>query len=190
MQEAHLLTGKLEATNEGYALAKIAGIKLLEGLEREYGFKSMSLMPCNLYGPNDSFDLSKSHVLSALIKRFVDAKVSMTPVITLWGTGIARREFMHVDDMARAILFMLENYSGNEMLNIGTGVDISIFDLAKKIANLTAYEGEILWDTTKPDGMLRKCMDVSKMEAMGFHPKISLDEGILQMIDLYKGLQK
>jgi GDP-L-fucose synthase len=190
MQEAHLLTGELEPTNEGYALAKIAGIKLLEGFEKQYGFKSVSLMPCNLYGPNDSFDLFKSHVLSALIKRFVDAKVAKTPTITLWGTGIAKREFMHVDDMARAILFMLENYNGNQMLNIGTGVDISIYELAKKIANLTGYEGEILWDPKKPDGMLRKCMDVSKMESMGFHPKISLDEGILQMIGLYKGLQK
>lgn len=190
MQEAHLLTGELESTNEGYALAKIAGIKLLEGFEKQYGFKSVSLMPCNLYGPNDSFDLSKSHVLSALIKRFVDAKEANAPTITLWGTGIAKREFMHVDDMARAILFMLENYNGNQMLNIGTGVDISIYELAKKIANLTGYEGEILWDPKKPDGMLRKCMDVSKMESMGFRPKISLDEGILQMIGLYRGLQK
>lgn len=190
MQESHLLTGELEPTNEGYALAKIAGIKLLEGFKKQYGFKSVSLMPCNLYGPNDSFDLSKSHVLSALIKRFVDAKVAKAPTITLWGTGIAKREFMHVDDMARAILFMLENYNGNQMLNIGTGVDISIYELAKKIANLTGYEGEILWDPKKPDGMLRKCMDVSKMESMGFRPKISLDEGILQMISLYKGLQK
>lgn len=190
MQEAHLLTGELEPTNEGYALAKIAGIKLLEGFEKQYGFKSVSLMPCNLYGPNDSFDLSKSHVLSALIKRFVDAKEAKAQTIALWGTGIAKREFMHVDDMARAILFVLENYNGNQMLNIGTGVDISIYELAKKIANLTGYEGEILWDPKKPDGMLRKCMDVSKMESMGFRPKISLDEGILQMIGLYKGLQK
>jgi len=190
MAESDLLTGKLEPTNEGYALAKIAGIKLLEGFEKQHGFKSISLIPCNLYGPNDSFDLSKSHVLSALVKRFVDAKAAQLPSITLWGTGIAKREFMHVDDLARAILFMLENYGGKQILNIGTGEDISIYDLAKKIANLTGYIGEILWDSTKPDGMLRKCMDVSRMEAMGFKPQISLDSGISQMIDIYKGLQR
>jgi len=190
MTESDLLTGKLEPTNEGYALAKIAGIKLLEGFEKQHGFKSISLIPCNLYGPNDSFDLTKSHVLSALVKRFVDAKAAQLPSITLWGTGIAKREFMHVDDLARAILFMLENYGYKQILNIGTGEDISIYDLAKKIANLTGYVGEILWDSTKPDGMLRKCMDVSKMQAMGFKPQISLDSGISQMIDIYKGLPK
>lgn len=190
MKEEYLLTGKLEPTNEGYAIGKIAGIKLLEGLKKQYGFNSISLMPCNLYGPNDSFDLNHSHVLSALVRRFVDAKAENAPSITLWGTGVARREFMHVDDMARAILFMLENYDDHRFINIGTGVDISIRELAEMIAALTGYAGEILWDNSKPDGMLKKCMDVSRMEALGFRPEISLQAGVEQMIDIYGRLKE
>lgn len=190
MKEEYLLTGKLEPTNEGYAIGKIAGIKLLEGLKKQYGFNSISLMPCNLYGPNDSFDLNHSHVLSALVRRFVDAKAENAPSITLWGTGVARREFMHVDDMARAILFMLENYDDHRFINIGTGVDISIRELAEMIASLTGYAGEILWDNSKPDGMLKKCMDVSRMEALGFRPEISLQAGVEQMIDIYRRLKE
>ena len=190
MKEDYLLTGKLEPTNEGYAIAKIAGIKLLEGMKKQYGFNSISLMPCNLYGPNDSFDLKHSHVLSALVKRFVDATAANDPTITLWGTGIARREFMHVDDMARSILFMLENYDDPRFINVGTGVDISIKELAEMIANLTGYSGRILWDNTKPDGMLKKCMDVSRMENLGFKPQISLQAGTEQMIAIYKELKE
>lgn len=190
MKEEYLLTGKLEPTNEGYAIGKIAGIKLLEGLKKQYGFNSISLMPCNLYGPNDSFDLNHSHVLSALVRRFVDAKAENAPSITLWGTGVARREFMHVDDMARAILFMLENYDDHRFINIGTGVDINIRELAEMIAALTGYAGEILWDNSKPDGMLKKCMDVSRMEALGFRPEISLQAGVEQMIDIYRRLKE
>jgi GDP-L-fucose synthase len=190
MKEEYLLTGKLEPTNEGYAIAKIAGIKLLEGMKKQYGFNSVSLMPCNLYGPNDSFDLAHSHVLSALVKRFVDAKEANAPAITLWGTGIARREFMHVDDMARAILFMLENYDDSQFINIGCGVDISIRELAEMIAALTGYNGKILWDNSKPDGMLKKCMDVSRMEALGFRPEITLKAGVEQMIGIYRGLKE
>lgn len=190
MKEEYLLTGKLEPTNEGYAIGKIAGIKLLEGLKKQYGFNSISLMPCNLYGPNDSFDLNHSHVLSALVRRFVDARAENAPSITLWGTGVARREFMHVDDMARAILFMLENYDDHRFINIGTGVDISIRELAEMIAALTGYAGEILWDNSKPDGMLKKCMDVSRMEALGFRPEISLQAGVEQMIDIYRRLKE
>lgn len=186
MKEEYLLTGKLEPTNEGYAVAKIAGIKLLEGLKKQYSFNSISLMPCNLYGPNDSFDLNHSHVLSALVKRFVDAKAENSSSITLWGTGVARREFMHVDDMARAILFMLENNDDCQFINVGTGVDISIKELAEMIAVLTGYAGKILWDNSKPDGMLKKCMDVSRMEALGFKPEITLKTGIEQMINIYK----
>lgn len=189
MKEEYLLTGKLEPTNEGYAIAKIAGIKLLEGLKKQYGFNSVSLMPCNLYGPNDSFDLNHSHVLSALVKRFTDAADGNAPTITLWGTGIARREFMHVDDMARSILFMLENYDGDEFINIGTGVDISIKALAEMIASMTSYTGSIIWDNSKPDGMLKKCMDVSRMKALGFKPEISLQAGIEQMINIYRNLK-
>jgi len=186
MREEYLLTGKLEPTNEGYAIAKIAGIKLLEGMRKQYGFKSVSLMPCNLYGPNDSFDLKHSHVMSALVKRFMDAKAAAAPSVTLWGTGIARREFMHVDDMARAITFMLDNYNESQFINIGTGVDISIRELAEMIATLTEYDGEILWDRSKPDGMLKKCMDVSRMRALGFKPEISLRSGVEQMISMYQ----
>lgn len=189
MKEEYLLTGKLEPTNEGYAIAKIAGIKLLEGLKKQYGFNSISLMPCNLYGPNDSFDLNHSHVLSALVRRFVDAKAENVSSITLWGTGIARREFMHVDDMARAILFMLENHDDYLFINIGTGVDIGIKELAETIAALTGYTGNILWDNSKPDGMLRKCMDVRRMERLGFKPEITLQAGIKQMIEIYKRLK-
>lgn len=190
MKEEYFLTGRLEPTNEGYAIAKIAGIKLLEGLKKQYGFNSISLMPCNLYGPNDSFDLKHSHVLSALVKRFVDAAAENISAITVWGTGVARREFMHVDDMARAILFMLENYDDSQFINVGTGVDISIKELAEMIAALAGYAGEICWDNSKPDGMLKKCMDVRRMEALGFKPEISLRAGIEQMICIYKGLKK
>jgi GDP-L-fucose synthase len=189
MKEDYLLTGKLEPTNEGYAIAKIAGIKLLEGYYKQYGFNSISLMPCNLYGPNDSFDLKHSHVLSALVKRFTDAADNNDADITLWGTGIARREFLHVDDVARAILFMMENYNSNQFINIGCGTDVSIKELAETIAQKTGFKGKINWDSSKPDGMLRKCMDVSRMKALGFEPSISLDQGIEQMIQIYKNLK-
>ncbi len=185
MKEEYLLTGLLEPTNEGYAIAKIAGIKLLEGYYKQFGFESISLMPCNLYGPNDSFDLNHSHVLSALIKRFSDAASSGASEITLWGTGTARREFMHVDDAAEGIYFMMENYHENNFINIGTGEDVSIKELAELIASLTGFTGVIHWDASKPDGMMKKCMDVSKMKSVGFEPKISLKNGIIQMIEIY-----
>lgn len=186
MKEEYLLTGKLEPTNEGYAIAKIAGIKLLQGYHKQYGMQGISLMPCNLYGPNDSFDLKHSHVLSALVKRFSDAVREKAPSITLWGTGIARREFMHVDDAARAILFLLENYESPDFINVGTGTDVSIKELAELIASKTGFTGTIEWDTSKPDGMLKKCMDVSRMKALGFEPAISLEAGIEQMIAIYQ----
>lgn len=188
MKEEYILTGKLEPTNEGYAIAKIAGIKLLEGYKKQYGFNSISLMPCNLYGPNDSFDTLNSHVLSALVKKFVDAVRENKKEITLWGSGVARREFMHVDDCATAIFFMLKNYNGEDFVNVGPGTDISIKELAELIAGQTGFEGQILWDTSKPDGMLRKCMDVSKMQNLGFKPSISLESGVQQMISIYKNL--
>lgn len=186
MKEESLLTGKLEPTNEGYAISKISGIKLLEGMYRQYGFKSISLMPCNLYGPNDSFDLKHSHVLSALVKKFSDAVENKDQEITLWGTGNARREFMHVDDLAAAISYMLGNYSSPEFINIGCGTDVSIRELAELIARKSGFTGKIKWDLTKPDGMMKKCMDVSKMRNLGFQPNIALDEGIDQMISIYK----
>ena len=186
MKEEYLLTGKVEPTNEGYAIAKIAGIKMLEGYYKQYGFRSISLMPCNLYGPNDSFDLEHSHVLSALVKRFSDAVAENHDEITLWGTGIARREFMHVNDVARAILFMTENYDDPSFINIGVGSDVGIRELAETIADKVGFRGKIKWDATKPDGMLRKCMDVSRMRALGFEPLIGLEQGIEQMIEIYK----
>jgi GDP-L-fucose synthase len=190
MKEEYLLTGKLEPTNEGYALAKIAGLKLCETYYKQYGFNTISLMPCNLYGPNDSFDLAHSHVLSALVKKFSDAVETQKTTIELWGTGEARREFMHVDDLADATLYLMKNYSSNEFINVGCGDDISIKELAELIALKTGYKGSILWDSSKPNGMLRKCMDVSKMKKIGFSPKISLASGIEQMIEIYKSKNK
>ena len=189
MKEEYLLTGKLEPTNEGYAIAKIAGVKLLEGYYKQYGFNSISLMPCNLYGPNDSFNLKHSHVLSALVKRFVDATDNNDSSLTLWGTGIARREFMHVDDLSAALTYMMVHYDKPEFINIGTGVDISIKELAEMIAVKTGFKGSINWDDTKPNGMLKKCMDISNMEALGFKPQIDLSTGVSQMISIYKQLK-
>jgi GDP-L-fucose synthase len=186
MKEEYLLDGKLEPTNEGYALAKITGFKLLEYYKTQYGFNSISLMPCNLYGPNDSFNLEHSHVLSALVKRFSDAKKTGQKDITLWGSGIAMREFMHVDDAAKAILYFMESYDGSEFINVGWGRDISIKELAEMISQKVGFEGNINWDTTKPDGMLRKCMDVSRMLAAGFQPDVTIKEGVQQMINIYQ----
>ncbi|TAF63092.1 MAG: GDP-L-fucose synthase [Cytophagales bacterium] len=187
MKEEQLLTGKLEPTNEGYALAKIAGLKMCQYYYKQYGFKSISLMPCNLYGENDSFDLAHSHVLSALVKKITDAKEQDLPTVTLWGSGIARREFMNVKDCAEAILFMLKNYHiYDNFINIGWGEDVSIKELAEMIKHKTGFMGEIHWDTSKPNGMLRKCMDINQMKEIGFQPKITLSEGIDEMIHLYK----
>ena len=189
IKEEYLLTGELEPTNEGYALAKIAGLRLVQYYKRQYGFNGINIMPCNLYGPNDSFDLNHSHVLSALVKRFSDAADNNVEEITLWGTGSAKREFMHVDDAARAILFLLENYDSEEIINVGWGEDISIYELAKIIANKLSYNGKIFWDTSKPDGMLRKCMDIGKMKDLGFKPKIPLVDGIDEMINIYRKIK-
>ncbi len=186
MKEEYLLTGALEPTNEAYAIAKIAGLKLTSYYKQQYNFKAINLMPCNLYGPNDSFDLRHSHVLSALIKRFSDAKSTKEGAITLWGTGSARREFLHVDDLARAILYFLNHPFNDDFINIGWGVDISIKELAEKIKARTGYQGNIKWDQSKPDGMPRKCLDTSKMINYGFEPATSLDQGITEMVNLYQ----
>jgi len=188
IKEASLLTGPLEPTNEGYALAKVAGLKLVEHYNREYGFPGISLMPCNLYGTNDHYDLDRSHVLSALVKKFTDAAIKNDSQVTVWGTGVARREFMHVDDMAEAVLFMLENYDDASHINVGWGKEISIKELAELIASKTGFAGEIVWDNTKPDGMLQKCLDVTLMRNTGYEPQISLDEGLDQTIAEYKTL--
>ncbi|MFA6715992.1 MAG: GDP-L-fucose synthase [Victivallales bacterium] len=186
IKEEYLLTGPLEPTNEGYALAKIAGYKLGCYLHEQYGFQAISLMPCNLYGTNDHFDYENSHVLSALVRRFCDAVDEGAEAVTCWGTGVARREFLHVDDVADAVYFLMRNWNEPEFINVGSGTDISIRELAEKIAGLTGFRGKIEWDSSKPDGMLLKCMDVSKIRGIGWEPKISLDEGIRGLIAEYR----
>ncbi len=185
IQEEFLMTGPVEPTNAGYAVAKIAGLTMAQAYHQQYGMEVVCPMPCNLYGPNDSFDLQKSHVLSALVRRFVDARDSATESLTLWGTGTARREFMHVDDLAQAVLFVMEHWKSPEIINVGTGADVSISELAHLIAECTGYRGRIKWDTSKPDGMPRKCMDISKLTNIGFAAQISLREGVRQMIAEY-----
>jgi len=186
IKEKYLLTGLLEPTNEAYALAKITGLKMVEYYHRQYGFGGISVMPCNLYGTNDSFDPLHSHVLSALVKKFVDAVDNEINNVSIWGTGSAKREFMHVDDAAEAILFLMDNYNESEFINVGWGVDISIRDLADLIAKKAGYKGSIKWDGTKPDGMPRKCMDVSRLNALGYTPQISLEDGIKKTMDEYR----
>jgi GDP-L-fucose synthase len=190
IKEEYLLTGALEPTNEGYAVAKIAGIKLLQMYNRQYGFNGVSIIPSNIYGDNDSFDLQHAHVLSSLVKRFVDARDQKQDSVTLWGTGVARREFLHADDAAAAIYHFFETYNSPEIVNVGPGTEISIKALAELIASEVGFAGEIKWDSTKPDGMLRKCMDVTRMKQLGFEPRTSLPEGIKGVINSYTNLKK
>ena len=186
IKEEYLLTGPLEPTNEGYALAKIAGYKLCCYLSEQYDFNTISLMPCNLYGENDHFDYANSHVLSALVRRFSDAVANGDESVTCWGTGTPRREFLNVDDMASAVYFLMENYNDPGFVNVGSGKDVSIKELAEMIAEHAGFTGEIIWDSSKPDGMKLKCMDVSKIKALGWENKISLREGISSLIAEYK----
>jgi GDP-L-fucose synthase len=190
MKEEYLLTGPLEPTNEGYALAKIAGLKLAEYLYRQHGFKSVCVMPCNIYGPNDSFDPQRAHVLSSLVKKFIDAINDDEKKVTLWGTGIARREFIHVDDMVRLAIEVMNRKETPDIVNIGSGVDMSIKELAELIAEKTGYKGILAWDSSMPDGMLKKCLDVSKIKTLGLKPEISLEKGIDGIIREYKNLVK
>lgn len=189
MKEEYLLTGPLEPTNEGYALSKIVGLKLAEYYKRQHGMDTVCPMPCNIYGTNDHFDLQKSHVLSALVKRFVDAKDEGKDSITLWGSGVARREFIHTDDVARAILFLMQLHEPPQLVNVGTGYDVSIFDLALLVAKQVNFDGTIHWDTSKPDGMPRKCLDVSKLIGLGYQPLVSLEQGIRRTIDEYREIK-
>jgi GDP-L-fucose synthase len=182
MREEYLLTGPLEPTNEAYAIAKIAGYKLALAYTRQHGFPTISLMPCNLYGPNDCYDLERSHVFPALVRRFVEATDQGIDPVTLWGTGIARREFMHVDDLARAILHFMTRHEDPEIVNIGTGDDLTIHDLAEMIAAAAGFHGRIAWNPSEPDGMPRKCLDISRMRALGFEPGIGLDQGITETV--------
>lgn len=178
LKEEYLLTGLLEPTNEPYAIAKIAGIKMCEAYRAQYGCDFISVMPTNLYGPNDNYDLQNSHVLPALIRKFHEAKVESKSEVILWGSGSPLREFLHADDMADACVYLMENYSSHEFLNIGTGHDISIKDLAELIKKIVGYEGTIVWDSSKPDGTPRKLMDVSKLTALGWKYNIELADGI------------
>jgi GDP-L-fucose synthase len=178
LKEDSLLSGFLEETNEPYAIAKIAGIKLCEAYRTQYGCDFISVMPTNLYGPNDNYDLQNSHVLPAMIRKFHEAKTSDNQEVNLWGTGSPMREFLHADDLAEACVYLMENYSEAGFINIGTGIDITIKELAETVKEIVGFEGNINWDTTKPDGTPRKLMDVSRLHAQGWKHKIELKEGI------------
>ncbi len=186
LKEEYLLTGPLEPTNQWYAVAKISGIKLIESIRKQFGKNYISLMPTNLYGPNDNFDLTSSHVLPALIRKIHDAKLNESPFVTLWGSGNPLREFLHVDDLAEAILLTLENKMNLSMYNVGSGEEISIRSLSEKIKEIVQYQGEIKWDFSKPDGTPRKLIDSSKIKKEGFKPKINLDLGINNTYNWYK----
>ena len=178
IKEEYLLTGPLELTNEAYALAKISGLKLIEAYRKQYGYRWISAMPTNLYGPGDNFDLQNSHVLPALIRRFHEAKEASASSVTLWGSGKPMREFLHSDDLAAACLHLLETYDGDIAVNVGTGSDLSISDLASQIKEVVGYNGTIGWDSTKPDGTMRKVLDVRRVRATGWHSSIALAEGL------------
>jgi GDP-L-fucose synthase len=178
IKEEYLLTGPLEPTNEWYAIAKIAGVKMCQAYRREFGFSAISLMPTNLYGPGDNFDLQNSHVLPGLIRRFHEAKVGGAETVTVWGTGTPRREFLHVDDLADAVLHLLRTYDGEDIVNIGWGEDVTIRELAELVVSATGYNGRLVFDTTKPDGTPRKLLDTSRLTGLGWRPKIPLKAGI------------
>jgi GDP-L-fucose synthase len=186
IKEEYLMTGPLEATNSAYAVAKIAGIEMVNSYRKEYGTKWISLMPTNLYGPRDNFDLAASHVLPAFIRRFIEAAENGAEKVTLWGSGAPLREFLHVDDLAKAVVLASEKYDSGVHLNVGTGEDLSIKDLAQKVASAAGFTGQIEWDASKPDGTPRKVLDVSRIKALGWKPTITLDVGIASTIAWYK----
>jgi len=183
--ETALLSGPLEPTNEAYAIAKIAGIKLCQAYSREYGANFISAMPTNLYGPNDNFDLETSHVLAALLRKAHEAKTRKARELIVWGSGKPRREFLHVDDLASACLFLLEKYDSPEIINVGCGADISIRELAELICDVVGFDGELTWDTTKPDGTPRKLLDITKLRDLGWRPTIPLRDGVAQTYDWF-----
>jgi GDP-L-fucose synthase len=186
LREDYLLTGLLEPTNEPYAIAKIAGIKMCEAYKAQYGCNFISVMPTNLYGPNDNYDLQNSHVLPAMIRKFHEAKLNGADEVELWGTGSPMREFLHADDLAEACVFLMENYDDSTLVNIGTGVDVTIKELAETIREEVGFEGNIKWNTDKPDGTPRKLMDVSKLHDLGWKHTIDLKEGIHLVYSEYK----
>lgn len=189
LKEEYLLSGELEPTNEPYAIAKIAGIKLCESYRDQYGDNFISAMPTNLYGPNDNYDLKNSHVLPALLRKFHTAKVENTPSVEIWGSGSPKREFLHVNDLAEACVFLLEDYEGTDWLNIGTGTDVSIKDLALLLKKVVGYDGELKFDSSKPDGTPRKLMNVDKIHALGWKHKIDLEDGIKKVYEEVKNMK-
>lgn len=185
IREEYLLTGPLEPSNEPYAVAKIAGILLCQSYNRQYGTRFISVMPTNLYGPGDNFDAHTSHVLPALIRKFAEAKRQARGSVQVWGTGTARREFLHVDDMADACVFLMENYSGSKIVNVGSGADVTIADAARLVGDVIGFEGEILYDTSRPDGTPRKLLDVTRLTSMGWRPAVGLRDGLAQTYQWY-----
>jgi GDP-L-fucose synthase len=185
IREEYLLTGPLEPTNEWYAIAKITGIKMCQAYRKQHGFNAISLMPTNLYGPGDNFDLQSSHVLPALIRKFTDAADRRAPEVTVWGSGSPRREFLHVDDLADACLFLMKNYDSPEPINVGTGEDLTIRELAETIQRLTGFAGKLTWDSSKPDGTPRKLLDVSRLTALGWTARIPLEQGLRDTLRWY-----
>ncbi len=187
IKEEYLLSGYLETTNEAYAIAKIVGIKMCQSYHKQYGCNFISAMPTNLYGPGDNYDLKNSHVLPALLRKFYEAKINNYPTVTIWGTGNPRREFLHVDDLASACYFLMENYNDPAIINIGTGKDISIAEMAVMIKNICGYQGMLAFDTSMPDGTFQKLLDVSKIHSLGWHEKIGFEEGVRSTYDEYVG---
>jgi GDP-L-fucose synthase len=185
IKEEYLLTGELEQTNSAYAVAKIAGIELIKSYRKEYGYKWISVMPTNMYGPNDNFDLENGHVLPVLIRKFIEAKQSGSGKVTLWGSGSPLREFLHVDDLAKAVVLCMDKYDDSKQINVGSGQEVSIKDLADKISKAVGFSGEISWDSSKPDGTMRKILDSSKIADLGWKPLISLDQGIASTVEWY-----
>ena len=185
IKEEYVLTGALESTNSAYAIAKLAGIELIKAYRKEFGRRWISVMPTNLYGPNDNFDLESSHVFPALIRKFIEAKKSSVSSVDLWGTGKPRREFLHVDDLAKAIIVCLDEYDSDQQINIGTGIDLTIAELAKKIAENIGFSGRINWDVTKEDGTPQKVLDIQKITNLGWKPTINLDQGIKLTVEWY-----
>ena len=185
IKEEYILTGVLEPTNSAYAIAKLAGIELIKSYRKEFGHRWFSVMPINLYGPNDNFDLENSHVFPALIRKFTDAVVNKSNTVTVWGSGRPRREFLHVDDLAKAIVLCLEKYDSDQHINIGTGSDITISELAEKISKISGFKGEIKWDSNREDGIPQKVLDIEKITKLGWKPTITLEQGIKSTIEWY-----
>ena len=185
IKEEYLLTGTLESTNSAYAIAKLAGIELIKAYRKEFGHRWISVMPTNLYGPNDNFDLESSHVFPALIRKFIEAKKSNANTVKLWGTGKPRREFLHVDDLAKAIIICLDNYDADQQINIGSGIDLTVAELAEKIAKSTGFSGSINWDVAREDGTPQKVLDIQKITNLGWKPTINLDQGIKLTVEWY-----